>query len=417
MESGLNRRVVVTGTGVVSGVGCDVDTFWESLLAGRSGLGPVTRFDATGCSCRIAGEVRDLDICKYLDVKEARRLDLFCQFAVAAGDQAVQEAGLLDHAGLDPTRVGVMVSSGVGGLQTIYDQVVNLHTRGFRRVSPLTIPMMIPDIAPGFLSIRYGFGGPNFAVVSACATGTHSIGEASWVIRRGDADVMLAGGAENCTVPLGIGAFANMKALSSRNDDPARASRPFEKDRDGFVPAEGGGVLVLEELEHAVARGATILGELTGYGATGDAYHITAPDPAGTGAARAITIALGRAGIGPADVDYVNAHGTSTPLNDRIETKALKLALGEQAYQTPVSSTKSMTGHALGAAGALESIVCLRAMRDGMVPPTINYETPDPDCDLDYVPNTARAVDVRHALNINLGFGGHNAALVFSRME
>jgi 3-oxoacyl-[acyl-carrier-protein] synthase II len=415
MDNNCNRRVVVTGIGAVSSLGCGVDTFWEGLLAGRSGIGPITRFDPTGCRCHIAGEVKDLEITDYLDHREARRLDLFCQYAVAAGDQAVKQAGLLDWSGLDKTRAGVLVSSGVGGLQTIDDQMKNL-ARGFNRVSPLTIPMMIPDIAPGFLSIRYGFKGPNFAVVSACATGSHSIGEASWIIRRGDADVMLAGGAENCTVPLGIGGFATMKALSSRNDDPTHASRPFDKNRDGFVPAEGGGVLVLEELEHAVARGATILGELTGYGCTGDAYHITAPDAEGTGAARAITQALARAGITPAELDYVNAHGTSTPLNDQVETKALKLALGEEAYRTPISSTKSMTGHALGAAGALESIVCLKTLEAGVVPPTMNYETPDPECDLDYVPNTARDVNVRHALNVNLGFGGHNAALVFSRM-
>lgn len=417
MEMGRDRRVVITGMGVVSDVGCDVATFWANLLAGKSGIGPITRFDATDCRCRVAGEVRDLNIADYLDVKEARRLDLFCHFAVAAGDQAVKQAGLLDYAGLDKTRVGVLVSSGIGGLQTVTDQAVNLAQRGFSRISPLTIPMMIPDMAPGFLSIRYGFTGPNFAVVSACATATHSIGEASWMIRRGDADVMLAGGAENCTVGLGIGAFASMKALTDCNDEPTRASRPFDKNRDGFVPAEGGGVLVLEAYEHAVARGATILGELTGYGLSGDAYHITAPDPEGTGAARALTMALARAGLKPEDVSYVNAHGTSTPLNDQVETKALKLALGESAYKVPISSTKSMTGHALGAAGALESIVCLLAIRDGIVPPTINYETPDPDCDLDYVPNTARRVAVRHAVNTNLGFGGHNAALVFSRVD
>jgi len=417
MELGRDKRVVITGMGVVSAVGCDVATFWANLLAGRSGIGPITRFDATGCRCRVAAEVRDLDITDYLDAKEARRLDLFCHFAVAAGDQAVKQAGLLDYAGLDKDRVGVLVSSGVGGLQTVTDQAVILSQRGFGRISPLTVPMMIPDMAPGFLSIRYGFKGPNFAVVSACATGTHSIGEASWIIRRGDADVMLAGGAENCTVGLGIGAFASMKALTGRNDDPTRASRPFDKDRDGFVPAEGGGVLVLESYEHAVARGATILGELTGYGLSGDAYHITAPDPTGAGAARSLNMALARAGLAAEDVSYINAHGTSTPLNDQVETRGFKLALGETAYRIPISSTKSMTGHALGAAGALESIVCLLAIRDGIVPPTINYETPDPDCDLDYVPNTARKVSVRHAVNVNLGFGGHNAALVFSRME
>ena len=408
-----DRRVVVTGVGVVSCLGDGLTVFWESLLAGRSGIAPITKFDATDYRCRIAGEVH-LDTAKSMPPKEARRLDAFCHFAVAAADEAVAGADLSADS-LDPTRVGVLIGAGIGGITTLETQSAVLVSRGAARSSPLMVPMMIIDMASGFLSMRYGFQGPNFGVVSACASGSHAIGEAMWVIKRGDADVMVTGGTEACICPLGIAGFSAMKALSERNDEPTRASRPFDADRDGFVPAEGAGVLILETLEHARGRGAPILAELVGYGSSGDAYHITAPDPDGVGATRAINMALGHSGMAPEDVDYVNAHGTSTPLNDKTETLSLKTALGPHAYDIPVSSTKSMTGHALGAAGGLECVVCVQSLLHGVVPGTMNYETPDPDCDLDYVPNAARETGIRSALNINLGFGGHNAVLVFRK--
>ena len=408
------RRIVITGLGAVSPLGNNVPEIWRNLLEGKSGIGPITRFDPSGYRCRIGGEVRNFDITRYISAKEARRFDLYCHFALAAAEEAVLQAGLREG-GVEPERAGVLVSSGIGGVRSLSEQVGILHNRGPNRCSPLTVPMMIADMAAGMLSIRYDFRGPNFGLVSACASGTHSIGEAYWMIRRGDADVMLAGGAEASILEIGVAGFAAMKALSTRNDDPEHASRPFDRDRDGFVPAEGAGVLVLEEYEHARRRGAGILAELAGYGLTGDAYHITAPDPEGAGAARAITMAMERAGMTPADIDYINAHGTSTPLNDRMETQAIKAAFGENAAKTAVSSTKSMTGHMLGAAGGLESIVCVLALTHGMVPGTRNYETPDPECDLDYVANETREMPVRAAMNINLGFGGHNGALVFKK--
>ncbi|MCK5803417.1 MAG: beta-ketoacyl-ACP synthase II [Lentisphaeria bacterium] len=408
------RRVVVTGIGAISCVGNDVASSWRNLLAGRSGIGPITRFDASSFRCQIGGEVRDFDIEQYVTPKEARRMDPFCHLAIGAAEEAVVQSGLKE-APIRPERVGVVVSSGIGGLDTTVEQVGILHARGPGRVSPLTIPMLISDIASGLLSIRFGFSGPNLCIVTACASGAHSIGEAAWMIARGDADVMLAGGAERGVNPLGVSAFGSMRALSNRNDDPQAASRPFERDRDGFVPAEGAGVLVLEDYEHAVARGAEILAELAGYGLSGDAYHITAPDPSGSGAIRAISRALELGQINRNEVGYVNAHGTSTSLNDSTETAALKQVFGEGAYALPVSSTKSMMGHTLGAAGALEAVVCVQALRTGSVPPTINYETPDPDCDLDYVPNEARDVNAEYALSLNLGFGGHNAALLFKK--
>ena len=410
------QRVVVTGVGVVSSVGNGLDAFWSALTSGKSGLGPVTVFDAAPLKTRIAGEIKDLNMDLYLPPKEQRRLDKFCHYAVAAGDEAVKMAGLSADK-VNPERVACYIGSGVGGIQTLQDQARVLFEKGPSRNSPLMVPMMIIDMASGFLSIRYGFKGPNMGMVTACASGAHAIGESYWLLRRGDADAVITGGTESCICPLAMAGFASMRALSERNDDPTRASRPFDKERDGFVMSEGAGILVLETLEHAKKRGAPILAEIVGYGATGDAYHITAPDPDGTGASRAITNALARAGL-PADaVDYINAHGTSTPLNDKLETMAFKRSLGEHARKVAISSTKSMTGHALGAAGGLESIVCIQTLRTGVIPPTINLENPDPECDLDYTPNTARQRTVKVALNTNLGFGGHNAALLFRKWE
>ncbi len=410
------KRVVVTGVGVVSSVGTGLPKFWDSLVQGRSGLGPVTLFDASQLRCRIAGEVKDLDISKYLPPKDARRLDRFCHYAVAAGDEAVQMARISATA-VNPERVGLLVGGGIGGITTFEEQCRVLAERGPGKSSPLMVPMMIIDMASGYMSIRYGFKGPNLAVVTACASGSHAIGEAMWMIKRGDADVMVTGGTEACISAIGMAGFSAMRAMSERNDDPTHASRPFDKNRDGFVMSEGAGILVLESLEHAQLRGATILAEIVGYGLSGDAYHITAPDPDGGGAARAITNAINQAGLVPEQVDYVNAHGTSTDMNDKFETAALKRSLGAHAYKVSISSTKSMTGHALGAAGGLESIVCIQALRTGTVPPTTNYEVPDPDCDLDYTPNVARQRAVNVAVNINLGFGGHNAVLVFRKWQ
>jgi 3-oxoacyl-[acyl-carrier-protein] synthase II len=411
-----SQRVVVTGLGVQSSVGSNVDSYWDALLRGVSGIAPIQSFDASELKCRIAGEVRDLDITRYISPKEAKRLDRFTHLAIAGADEAVDQSGIRDLS-TPPERIGVLVGCGVGGLHTMQEQAVLLHERGPGRASPLMVPMMIIDMAAGYLSIRYGFTGPNAGMVTACASGAHAIGEAAWIIHRGDADVMVTGGVEAPLCMLGLAGFCSMKALSTRNDEPERASRPFDAERDGFVPAEGAGILVLESLEHARRRGARILAELVGYGATGDAYHITAPRPDGEGAYQAIRMALRHAELAPEDVSYVNAHGTSTPLNDKVETLSLKRALGDRAYTTPISSIKSMIGHALGAAGGLESVACVLSLRDGVVPGTMNYENPDPDCDLDYVPNQAREVDVRVALNINLGFGGHNSAILFRRWD
>lgn len=414
------RRVVVTGTGIISCVGNSVGEFWDSLVNGRCGLDRLTYFDASEFRTQIAGEVKNFDISKYMPPKDAKRLDMFCQFAIAAAEEAMDAAGLpkaLDGSSVDPTRVGVIVSSGIGGLSTMSDQDRLLNSRGPGKVSPLLIPMMIIDLASGNISMRYGAQGPNLGLVTACATGCHSIGEAFWTIKRDDADVMLAGGAEATIIPLGFAGFCSMKAMSQRNDDPKHASRPFDADRDGFVMSEGAGVLVLEELEHAKKRGANILAEIVGYGSTADAYHITSPHPEGDGAARAMKMAMGHAGLNPEDIQYINAHGTSTELNDKYETKAIKRAFGDYAYKLSVSSTKGSTGHALGAAGGLESIACIQAIRNNIVPPTINYTTPDPECDLDYTPNTAREKKIDVAMNVNLGFGGHNGALIFKRYE
>lgn len=413
----LQTRVVVTGLGAVSPVGNNVDTCWKNLLSGKSGIGPVTRFDATNFRCRIAGEVKDLDIESYLGSKDAKRLDLFCHYAVAASDEAMGQAGLQKMSSQDMERAGVIVSSGIGGLTTIEEQIITLSKQGPSRVSPLSIPMMISNMASGYVAIRHQLKGPNFCIVTACASGLHSIGEAYWMIVRGDADIMLCGGSEAVIEPFSLAGFGSMKALSSKNDDPEHASRPFDKDRDGFVPAEGAGILVLESEEHAKKRGANILAEVVGYGLSADAHHITAPAENGEGSQRAIKMAFQHAGRSYDELDYVNAHGTSTILNDKTETLALKGVLGEKAKHVAISSTKSMTGHMLGAAGGFESIVCIKSILEGIVPPTTNYFTPDPECDLDYVPNTPREMDVKLALNHNLGFGGHNASVLFAKYQ
>ncbi len=409
------RRVVVTGIGAVSSVGNNVNDCWNALVAGRSGIAAVTRFDTTGMRCRIGGEVKGLDMDSYLTPKEQRRLDLFCHFAVVAGDEALKCAGISSGNVDNPLRYGVLVSSGIGGLATLTEQARIMNTRGVERVSPLMVPMMIADMASGYLAIRYDFRGPNFGIVSACASGLHSIGEAFWMIKRGDADVMLTGGAEAGVVKLGHSGFSSMHALSERNDDPEGACRPFDRDRDGFVPAEGAGVLVLESEEHARRRGAERLAEMVGYGLSGDAHHITAPRDDALSSSAAIANAFSHAGLPVERLAYVNAHGTSTQLNDKCETLALKKALGEHAWKTAISSTKSMTGHMLGAAGGFESVICVKAIRGGCVPPTINQFNRDPDCDLDYVPNEAREMEVPLALNLSFGFGGHNAAVLFAR--
>ena len=414
------RRVVVTGCGVISCVGNNVKTFWDAVVNGRCGLGPVTRFDVSDYRTRIAGEVKDFNVCDYLSFKESKRMDLFCHYAIAAADEAMKQAGLPvngEWGNVDPDRVGVLVSSGIGGLDTITEQARILFEKGPGRISPLMIPMMISDISSGNISIRYGARGPNMAIVTACATGCHSIGESYWMVARDDADIMICGGAEASISKLGIAGFCAEKAMSTRNDDPLHASRPFDKDRDGFVMSEGSGVLILEELEHAKKRGAAILAEVIGYGLSGDGYHITSPAPDGNGGARAMKMAMKHAGITPDKIDYINAHGTSTELNDKFETLAIKGALGDAAKSVAVSSTKGVTGHGLGAAGGFESIVCVQSIINGVVPPTINYETPDPDCDLDITPNTAREMEIKVALNSNLGFGGHNGALLFSKFE
>lgn len=411
-----DRRIVITGTGAVTSVGNDVASFWDGLLAGKSGLGRITAFNVDTLRTQIAGEIKDFDITQYIDQREARRLDPFCHYATAAAMQAVREAGLdLTASDVDASRVGVLIGSGIGGLGTMQEQFNRLFKFGPTRISPFLIPMMIGDMASGAVSMQVGARGPNFGIVSACATGTHSIGEAYWIIKRGDADAMLAGGAEASVNEIGLGGFCAMKAMSERNEDPASASSPFDKRRDGFVISEGAGVIVLECLEHAQRRGAPILAEVVGYGASADAHHITAPCPDGGGAIQAIKMALKHGSINTEDVGYINAHGTSTPLNDKFETMAIKSVFGEKAYKIPVSSTKSLTGHALGAAGGMETVVCVKVLNEGVIPGTYNYEEPDPDCDLDYVPNQSRQQDVDVALNMNFGFGGHNAVLALKK--
>ena len=419
-----DRRVVITGLGALTPVGNSTEEFWTALKQGKSGIGPITKFDVTEKAAsgefkyvtRIAGEVRNFDETKYVDKKEARRLDPYLKYAIATSAMAVEDAAL-DTAKVDSTRFGVLIGSGIGGISTLIEgqKVLDDPKRGPDRVSPFIIPMLIVNMAAGLVSMRFGAKGPNSSVVTACATGNHSIGDAYKIIERGDADVMIAGGAEAIIVPITIAGFCSMKAMSTRNDEPQKASRPFDAARDGFVCGEGAGIVVLESLEHALERDARIYAEVVGYGMTGDAHHMTAPDPDGDGATRAMQMALKDAAVDPSVVGYINAHGTSTPYNDKFETIAIKRVFGDHARRLAVSSTKSMTGHLLGAAGGIEAIATTLALHHGMLPPTINYETPDPDCDLDYVPNQARKVDVEYALSNAFGFGGTNATLLFRR--
>ena len=418
----MDRRVVVTGLGALTPIGNTADEFWTALMEARSGVGPITKFDASVKNAqgeflyptRIAAEVRGFDPLKFVDKKEARRLDPFLQYAMACSVMAVEDAGL-DTGKVDGTRFGVLIGSGIGGIQTLLSTHDTLNEKGPDRVSPFFIPMMIVNMASGLVSMRFGAKGPNAAVITACATGNHAIGDAFKIIQRGDADVMIAGGSEAIIIPLTIAGFCAMKAMSTRNGEPTKASRPFEADRDGFVCGEGGGILVVESLEHAGRRDARIYAEVVGYGMTGDAHHMTAPDPEGDGAARAMQAALRDAGLEGPEVGYINAHGTSTPYNDKFETLAIRRVFGDHARRLAVSSTKSMTGHLLGAAGGIEAIATVLAMHHGILPPTINYETPDPDCDLDYIPNQPRKQDVEVALSNAFGFGGTNAALAFRK--
>ncbi|HWN92423.1 MAG TPA: beta-ketoacyl-ACP synthase II [Verrucomicrobiae bacterium] len=410
------RRVVMTGVGAVTPVGNTAEEFWAALLEGRSGIGAITRFDATGYATRIAGEVKGFDPLKYIDKKDDRKFDRFLKYAVTCAAMAVEDAGIQTDR-VDASRFGVLVGSGIGGLETLLENFETLRTKGPDRVSPFFIPMIIINMASGVIAMRFGAKGPNSSVVTACATGNHAIGEAMRIIERGDADVMIAGGSEAIIVPLTIAGFSQMKAMSTRNDEPTKASRPFDAGRDGFVCGEGGGVVVLESLEHARQRDARIYAEMVGYGMTGDAHHMTAPDPEGDGAARAMAAALRDGGLEPSAVGYINAHGTSTPYNDKFETIAIKRVFGEHAKKVPISSTKSMTGHLLGAAGGIEAIATAFAIHHGVLPPTINYETPDPDCDLDYIPNQARKQEVEVALTNAFGFGGTNATLALKKFH
>jgi 3-oxoacyl-[acyl-carrier-protein] synthase II len=398
---------------MVTPLGLDVPSTWDALVHGRSGIGRITRFDPAPYETQIAGEVKGFEATTYMDRKEVRRTDRFAHYAVAAAAQALKDAKL--ESPPDRERIGTAIGTGVGGLETLVDQVILMEQRGPSRLSPFLVPMLMANAASAQISMQFGLKGPSLTHVSACASSSHAIGECGEIIRRGQADVMVTGGAEAAVLPVAIGAFSTMHAMSRRNDDPERASRPFDKDRDGFVLSEGAAVVVVEEREHALRRGVRIYGELVGYGATADAYHITSPSPEGEGNARAMKMALDQAGMRPDQIDYINAHGTSTQPNDREETDAIKRVFGQHAYKLMVSSTKSMTGHLLGAAGALEAIACLLALRDGCIPPTINYTTPDPALDLDYVPNEARAKQITTALSNSMGFGGHNASLIFTK--
>lgn len=412
----MSKRIFVTGMGVMSPLGVGSAATWDGMVNGRSGASPITRFDASAFKTHFACQVPDFDPLNFMDRKEARRMDLFCQFAIASAVEAVEHSGI-DFEKVDKDRVGVVYGSGIGGMKTFEDQILKLHGEGPNRVSPLFIPMMIGDIAAGQISIRWGLKGPNYAVQSACSTSTHAIGIAMMHLRAGDCDVVVTGGSEAPVTPAGLGGFNAATTLSTRNDAPETASRPFDLNRDGFVMGEGGVSFVLETEEHMLARGGKPIAEMLGYGFTGDAYHLTAPAPMGEGAVRAMRIALKNAGVQPDEVDYLNAHGTSTELNDKNETAAIKEVFGDHAREMAVSSTKSMTGHLLGAAGALELFASVRATETGVVPPTINYETPDPDCDLNYIPNKAVERDVKIAASNTFGFGGHNATLVVRRVD
>jgi 3-oxoacyl-[acyl-carrier-protein] synthase II len=410
----LNRRVVVTGVGMVTPVGLDTEASWEGLIAGRSGIGPITQFDDKDIPTQIAGEVKGFDAAKYIEPKEIKKMDRFIHLAIAASQLAMDSARLPITPG-NAERVGVIAGAGIGGLPAIERSYRAYMEKGYRRITPFFIPMSIINEMAGHISMRFGAKGPNSCAVTACATGTHSIGDAFKIIQRGDADAMFAGGAESCICPLGVGGFNAMKALSTRNSEPGRASRPFDAERDGFVMGEGSGIVVLEELESARKRGATILAEVIGYGLSGDAYHITSPAPNGEGAARCMNMAIRDAGISPAEVGYINAHGTSTKYGDELETMAIKTVFGDHARKVPVSSTKSMTGHLLGAAGGVEAVISVLALARGVLPPTINLENPDPECDLDYIPKTARKQQVDIVMSNSFGFGGTNATLVFRK--
>ncbi|MCX7843394.1 MAG: beta-ketoacyl-ACP synthase II [Clostridia bacterium] len=411
----MKKRVVITGVGVVSSLGTGAENFWNAIKEGKCGIKSITKFDTANFPTKIGAEITDFDPTDYIDKKEAKRMDLFTQYALA-GTKIAVEMSKLDLNSIDKDRAGVIVGSGIGGIETFEDQHKTYIEKGPGRVSPFFIPMMIANMASGRIAIEYGFCGFNECVITACATGNNAIGDAFKVIQRGDADVMITGGAEASITPMSYAGFCSAKAMST-NEDPAKACRPFDADRDGFVMGEGAGILILEELEHAQKRGASIIAEVAGYGCTCDAYHITAPHPEGLGGVKCMTMALNDAGIKPEDIGYINAHGTSTPLNDPGETKIVKTVFGEHARKLAMSSTKSMTGHLLGAAGAVEAIITGFALKEGFLPPTINYNTPDPECDLDYVPNVGRKAEIKYALSNALGFGGHNAALILKKYE
>lgn len=412
----MRKRAVITGLGAITPIGIGADQFWNSLLAGKSGIVRITRFDASDYSTQIAGEVKDFDPTQYIDKKEAKRMDRCTQFAVAASKMALEDSGL-DLEKEDRSRIGTFIGTGIGGIDTLHDQYKVLFDKGPGRISPFFVPMMIANMPAGQTSITFGLQGPCSCVVTACATGTDSIGEAFKAIQRGDADVMLAGGTEAAISPAAVAGFCAMKAMSTRNDEPEKASRPFDKDRDGFVMGEGAGVIVIESLEHALARGAKIYAEISGYGRNADAFHITAPAPEGAQAAKCMALAMADAGVKPEEVDYINAHGTSTPLNDKNESLAIKALFGAHADSVSVSSIKSMTGHLLGAAGGIEAVATALTVLNDMMPPTINYDNPDPELDLDYVPNQAKAKKVRAALSNSFGFGGHNATILLKKYE
>ena len=413
----MAKRVVITGMGMVTPVGNSVEESWANLIAGKSGIGPITHFDTTGFDTTIGGEVKNFKPEDFgIDKRDARRMDRYAQYAVAASVEAVKDSHLtIDDS--NRNRIGVLMGTGIGGIGVLSEGIKTLFEKGPTRVSPFLIPMMIPNMASGYIALKFGARGTNFCVVSACATGGHAIGEGVEIIKRGQADVMIVGGSEAPLIPISVAGFNSMTALSTNNAEPEKASRPFDANRDGFVMGEGAGALILEDLEHAQARGATIYAEVTGYGSTDDAHHIVQPEEQGEGAIRAMKEAMEQGGFSPKDIDYINAHGTSTQLNEKAETAAIKGAMGDMAYDVSISSTKSMTGHLLGAAGAIEAIISVKAINEGIIPPTINYETPDPNCDLDITPNKAKKKTVRNAMSNSFGFGGHNVSLIFSKFE